>query len=281
MFDRNSRKESDAMSKLTKSMLLLLGAAGGAVAAEVSRSSNVGAVQQTFRKWAAGEGSLEDLMAEDAVIHIPGTASHCGIFSRTAFTRDVARPFIARFSQPPRPRARMVSANRNDVVVLADSEGMRRDGKPYANCYVFVLKMRRGRVVRATEFLDMVAFNEVWDQVAPIPAAIAGDRGTLVKRWVIDRHGRDTLRIDDAQVSAPVAGEVLVRGDGGAGAGAARHGEGRAGDFAAIAGRKLRFGDRQSIRGFGSTPRLSSSSRLIRRCRTSACRSGTERLIPS
>ena len=162
------------MSKLTKPMLFLLGATGGAVAAGVSRSSNVRAVQRTFRKWAAGEGSLEDLMAEDAVIVIPGTAPHCGTFSRTAFARDVAGPFIARFSLPPAPRARMVWADRNDVVVLADSEGTRRDGKAYMNSYVFVLNMRRGRVVRATEFLDMAAFNEVWDQVVPMPVAAAG-----------------------------------------------------------------------------------------------------------
>ena len=32
-----------------------------------------------------------------------------------------------------------------------------------------------------------------------------------MRRWVIDRHGRDTLRIDDAQVPGPAAGEVVVR----------------------------------------------------------------------
>ncbi len=56
------------------------------------------------------------------------------------------------------------------MVVLADAEGTRRDGKPYANSYVFVLELRHRRVVKATEFLDMAAFNDVWDTVQPAPA---------------------------------------------------------------------------------------------------------------
>ncbi len=32
-----------------------------------------------------------------------------------------------------------------------------------------------------------------------------------MKRWVIDRHGRDSLRIDEAPIPNPAAGEVLVR----------------------------------------------------------------------
>lgn len=158
------------MSKTTNSMILLLGAAGLAVATRVAKSPNRRAVREVFRKWNASQGSLFDLMSDDAVIVIPGIAPHCGTFSKADFVSDVATPFMARFSTPPTPRARKIWSDGDDVAVLADAKGTTRDGKPYSNSYVFVLKMRGGRIVRATEFLDMAAFNAVWDGVEPSAA---------------------------------------------------------------------------------------------------------------
>ncbi len=85
--------------------------------------------------------------------------------------KDVATPFMARFSRTPNPRARRIWSDGDDVAVLADAVGTTRDGRPYTNNYVFVLKMRGGLIVQATEFLDMAAFNEVWDRVEPAPTA--------------------------------------------------------------------------------------------------------------
>ena len=161
------------MSKLTIPVVFLLGATGGAIATGVARSANRRAVRGAFRKWSAGEASLFDLMTDDAEIVIPGTAPHCGTFSKSVFVRDVAGPFMARFSTPPAPHATKVWSDGDDVAVLAKAEGMRHDGKTYANSYVFVLTMRGGRVVHATEFLDMTAFNDVWDHVEPKPNAAA------------------------------------------------------------------------------------------------------------
>ncbi len=158
------------MSKTINSMILLLGTTGLAVAASVARSSNRRAVREVFRKWNASQGSLFDLMSDDAVIVIPGIAPHCGTFSKADFVRDVATPFMARFKTPPTPQPRKIWSDGDDVAVLADAKGTTRDGKPYSNSYVFVLQMRGGRIVRATEFLDMAAFNAVWDGVQPAPA---------------------------------------------------------------------------------------------------------------
>ena len=55
------------------------------------------------------------------------------------------------------------------MAALADATGTTRDGQPYANTYVFVFEMAGRRVTRVTEFLDMAAFNTVWDRVAPEP----------------------------------------------------------------------------------------------------------------
>lgn len=155
-------------ASMRKTMGFLLRTAGLAVATSFKRSSNKRIAGEIFRKWSASQGSLFDLMSDDAVIVIPGTAPHCGTFSKADFVRDVATPFMARFRTPPTPRARKIWSDGDEVAVLADATGITHDGKPYANSYVFILRMRGGRIVRATEFLDMAAFNAVWDNVEPL-----------------------------------------------------------------------------------------------------------------
>ena len=160
------------MPKLKPAWLVpALGATGLAIAGLAMRSSDERTVREAFRRWAEGQGSLYDLMDDDAEVVIPGVAPHCGAFSKRVFIREVATPFTARFSRPPVPRLIEIWSGDHQVVVLAEASGLRLDGKAYANRYVFILEMRRGRVVRATEFLDMTACNEVWDQLPPTPAA--------------------------------------------------------------------------------------------------------------
>lgn len=122
-------------------------------------------VREAFSNWAAGTGSIMDLMPADGVVVIPGTAPHCGIFSKSQFMTEMATPFMARFSKPPAPRPRKIWADGSDVAVLADAEGTMQDGRPYANSYVFILEFQGGRLMKATEFLDMAAFNVVWDSI--------------------------------------------------------------------------------------------------------------------
>ncbi len=124
-------------------------------------------VREAFSNWSAGNGSILDLMPPDGTVVIPGIAPHCGTFSKKQFVTEVAVPFMQRFSQPPRPRPIKMWEEGSDVVVLADAEGTTIDGKPYTNRYVFVLEFQDNRLMKATEFLDMAAFNAVWDSVEP------------------------------------------------------------------------------------------------------------------
>ena len=55
---------------------------------------------------------------------------------------------------------------------MADGTGAARDGQSYANAYVFAFAMDGRRVRRVTEFLDMAAFNAVWDRIEPEPAYV-------------------------------------------------------------------------------------------------------------
>ena len=124
-------------------------------------------VEEAFDRWSKGHGSILDLMGDDGLVVIPGIAAHCGTASKQEFVANVATPFMNRFSRPPVPRPSKIMADGNDVIVVADAEGTTLEGEAYRNHYVFVLELSNSRLVRATEFLDMAAFNAVWDSVTP------------------------------------------------------------------------------------------------------------------
>ena len=128
---------------------------------------NRAVAEDAFNRWRTGKGSILDLMGADGTVFIPGTAPHCGTRGKQEFVTDVATPFMSRFSKPPVPVPSKIMADGNDVVVIAEADGTTLDGKAYHNSYVFVLEFREGRLMKATEFLDMVAFNAVWDSVSP------------------------------------------------------------------------------------------------------------------
>lgn len=134
-----------------------------------ARHAPARALRRAFAAWSRGEGSIYDLMDEDAEVVVSGSTAHGGAYRKAAFLREVAGPFVARFTAPPRPRFRALWTDGPRVAVLADAEGTTRDARPYANTYVFIFEMRRGRVTKVTEFLDMAAFEAVWDGVVPAP----------------------------------------------------------------------------------------------------------------
>lgn len=126
-------------------------------------------VEQAFNKWRLGQGSILDLMDDNGLVIIPGTAAHCGTSPKKQFIANTATPFMSRFSKPPVPVPSLILSAGDNVVVVANAEGTTLDGKPYRNDYVFVLEFRDGSLLEATEFLDMKAFNVVWDSIAPAP----------------------------------------------------------------------------------------------------------------
>lgn len=126
-------------------------------------------VEQAFDKWRLGQGSILDLMDDDGLVVITGTAAHCGTSPKKQFMPNTATPFMSRFSKPPAPVASLILSAGDNVVVVAHAEGTTLDGDSYRNDYVFVLEFHGGRLSKATEFLDMKAFNLVWDSVALPP----------------------------------------------------------------------------------------------------------------
>jgi ketosteroid isomerase-like protein len=130
---------------------------------------NLERTEKAFRDWQDGTGYITDLLAEDLRWTIVGRSRSSRTYtSKEAFVGEVLEPFGARFSERFRPvTVHGTYADGDTVVVHWDGEGTRLDGKLYENTYAWFMRFRDGLVVEATAFYDSIAFNELWDEVAP------------------------------------------------------------------------------------------------------------------
>jgi len=135
---------------------------------ETTQARNKAVIRASFDKWAAGTGGPYDLLADDVTWTIVGRSLASKAYtSREAFMSEVIRPFNARMRGGLKPTIRNIYAEGDTVIVFFDAQGTARDGKPYANTYAWFLDMKDGRIVRAFAFYDSIAFNDLWQRVAP------------------------------------------------------------------------------------------------------------------
>jgi len=129
---------------------------------------NKAAVAAKFEAWKAGTGNPFELLAGDARWTIEGNSAASKTYpTKEDFLRDVIRPFNARMSAGLKPEIRGITAEADRVVILFDAHGIARDGEPYANSYAWFFRMEGGRVIEANAFFDALAFNALWERVAP------------------------------------------------------------------------------------------------------------------
>jgi ketosteroid isomerase-like protein len=146
----------------------LLGGVAMAQSNEDIEAANKAAVEASFHAWHAGTGSPYDLLTDDAVWTIVGRSLASKTYaSRDAFMTEVIGPFNARMSRGLQPTIREIYADGDTVIVFFDAAGTASDGQPYANTYAWFLDMADGKIVKAFAFFDSVAFNDLWQRVAP------------------------------------------------------------------------------------------------------------------
>ncbi|QBE61771.1 nuclear transport factor 2 family protein [Pseudoduganella lutea] len=150
---------------------LLLSAGACAAARPPDTASNRQAVDAAFQRWAAGgSGFFDEMLHEDVVWTIAGSGPSAVTYrGRQAFLDSAVAPFAARMAAPVRPVARQVWADADHVIVRWRGEGTAGDGRAYHNNYVWIFRMRGGRAIEATAFLDLPAYDDVLRRVAPRP----------------------------------------------------------------------------------------------------------------
>jgi Ketosteroid isomerase-related protein len=137
----------------------------------VSAEANRKIVSDAFAAWREGRSHVSSLFADDMRWEVTGRSKSAKVYpNKQAFVDEVLVPFAARFAPeaPFRPVAiRGIYADGDTVVVVWDGEGTTRIGSTYRNTYSWFLTFRDGLVVDALAFFDSIAFDELWDGVAP------------------------------------------------------------------------------------------------------------------
>ena len=146
----------------------MTGAAGPVTSTASTESDNLARVQTGFDAWAAGTGTVFDLLADDATWEVLGSTPVSRVYTNKAdLQQNMLDDFNARMSGPLKPTVHRILADGDTVVAYFDASGTARDGIAYRNTYVWLMDMRGGRIVKVQALLDSVAFNDLWHRVAP------------------------------------------------------------------------------------------------------------------
>lgn len=129
----------------------------------MSGSGNRLLMQQVFAASAAGDGrAFLDAMAEDVVWTITGgTAWSRSYRGKASVLRDLLVPLRAQQDGPNRLTASRFIAEDDLVVVEAQGNATTKAGQPYNNRYCFIFRIRDGKIVAITEYMDTALVNEV------------------------------------------------------------------------------------------------------------------------
>ena len=134
-----------------------------AASAPDTAARNKALVAAAFDRWAAGTPDFFDTMlADDVVWTIKGSGPSAGVHrGRKALTDRAIRPLSTRLRTQIKPVSTRLWADGDHVIANWSAEAVARDGKPYRNDYVWILRMEDGRAVEVTAFLDLVPYDEV------------------------------------------------------------------------------------------------------------------------
>jgi uncharacterized protein len=141
-------------------------------APNVRTEANRQIIREAFDAWRDGTRPITDVFAPEMVWRIEGHSVASREYGdKQEFIDEVLTPFGARFassSEPFRPvTIRSVYADADTVIVVWNGRGVANDGAPYENSYVWIMKMRDGKVIDGTAFYDSLSFNDLWARVEP------------------------------------------------------------------------------------------------------------------
>jgi uncharacterized protein len=134
-------------------------------------SANRQTIAAAFDRWAAGGTAFfDEVLAPDVTWTIEGSGPSAGTFrGRDDLVARAVRPLTSRLATPIRPLQRRIWADGEHVIVHWTGEATARDGQPYRNTYLWILRMQDGRAREVTAFLDLVPYDDVLRRI-PAPA---------------------------------------------------------------------------------------------------------------
>lgn len=149
------------MKTLKMAMLALLAAFGSNATAQ-TQAENKKIIKAGFDRWAKGEGSFFDLLADNMVWTINGSAPLSKTYTgKQQFLDEVINPLNERLSQKIVPSVRALYAENDVVIALIDGKATAKDGKPYNMSYAWFMQMEKGKIIRVDAFLDGIQFADI------------------------------------------------------------------------------------------------------------------------
>ena len=134
----------------------------------MTREANRSFIKDAFDDWAAGDGDVFSLLADDVTWRITGfdPAVATTYRSREALLQATSYPLRARLAGPLKPTVHGIWADGDDVLVHWDGAALLNDGSQYRNTYMWVMTVRDRKIVAVTAFLDNAAFKAALDKPA-------------------------------------------------------------------------------------------------------------------
>lgn len=129
---------------------------------------NKAVVQDAFEKWRGGTYVFAALLAPDVVWTIHGSGPVAGTYrSQDDFVERASRPLTSRLASPVVPEVRGIYAVGDTVLIRFDGSATTTSGAPYRNQFLWIFRMKDGRVIEAEAFLDLVAYQQVVENNEP------------------------------------------------------------------------------------------------------------------
>jgi ketosteroid isomerase-like protein len=130
---------------------------------------NEAIVRYAFQRWAGGDNVFQQLLAPDVVWTIPGSGPVAGTYRGLQdFVERASAPLMSRLATPLVPELRHIWAVGDRVTVRFNASATTTGGRPYRNQFVWLFRMKDGKVAEAEAFLDLVAYQQVLDTNAPL-----------------------------------------------------------------------------------------------------------------
>ena len=129
-------------------------------------SFNKEVISKAFQEWHNGAGNFFDLLSDDMHWEITGSTPYSKVYtSKQQFLDEVIIPLNKKLKVKIKPTVRNIFVDRDMVIALWDGEATALDDKPYRSSYSWYLKMKAGKIVQVTAFLDGIEFSDVMKRI--------------------------------------------------------------------------------------------------------------------
>jgi ketosteroid isomerase-like protein len=125
---------------------------------ERQEQRNKETIGAAFARCGVGGDFFDEVMARDVALTIAGNSPAAGAYNnRDDFLARVAAPFARRLSGTMMPTVLNIWADGDHVIVRWDGVASVRNGRTYNSSHIWILRMKDGKAVEVTAFLDPMA----------------------------------------------------------------------------------------------------------------------------